>query len=210
MVFMEDSERAARIARGEGIDAGLHVNFTQPFTGKVPYSFLVESQQSISRYLISNKYAPAFYNPRLRKFFKSVYVAQAEEFLRLYKRSPSHINGHHHMHLCANVILSGIIPKRQKIRRNFSFSAGEKNLFNRMYRRLVDLWLSRRYSLTDYFFALSHVIQNDSLERVVRLSRLTTVELMAHPANPKESDFLMSDRFSKKLKGVEMGSYLAL
>jgi chitin disaccharide deacetylase len=32
MVFMEDSERAAAIARERGIDVGLHVNLTEPFT----------------------------------------------------------------------------------------------------------------------------------------------------------------------------------
>src|SRR6266480_4217678 len=32
MVFMADSERAADTARERGIDAGLHVNFTTPFS----------------------------------------------------------------------------------------------------------------------------------------------------------------------------------
>src|SRR5438445_7602395 len=31
MVFMEDSERAACIAREKGVDVGLHLNFTTPF-----------------------------------------------------------------------------------------------------------------------------------------------------------------------------------
>src|ERR1044071_8087146 len=34
MVFMEDSERAAAIARANGIDAGLHLNLTTPFTSR--------------------------------------------------------------------------------------------------------------------------------------------------------------------------------
>ena len=32
MVFMEDSERAASIARADAIDAGLHLNFTTAFS----------------------------------------------------------------------------------------------------------------------------------------------------------------------------------
>ncbi|HET6489004.1 MAG TPA: ChbG/HpnK family deacetylase, partial [Syntrophales bacterium] len=35
MVFMEDSERAAELARMNGLDVGLHLNFTTPFNGSV-------------------------------------------------------------------------------------------------------------------------------------------------------------------------------
>ena len=31
MVFMEDSERAAELAQADGLDVGLHLNFTTPF-----------------------------------------------------------------------------------------------------------------------------------------------------------------------------------
>jgi predicted glycoside hydrolase/deacetylase ChbG (UPF0249 family) len=34
MVFMEDSERAAELANDNGLDVGVHLNFTEPFTGK--------------------------------------------------------------------------------------------------------------------------------------------------------------------------------
>ena len=36
MVFMNDSERAAEIAREHNLDAGLHLNFTDPFTNRIP------------------------------------------------------------------------------------------------------------------------------------------------------------------------------
>lgn len=36
MVFMEDSERAAHAAREHHVDAGLHLNFTTPFTASRP------------------------------------------------------------------------------------------------------------------------------------------------------------------------------
>ena len=33
MVFMEDSERAAELAKENELDVGLHLNFAEPFTG---------------------------------------------------------------------------------------------------------------------------------------------------------------------------------
>ena len=65
------------------------------------------------------------------------------------------------MHLCANLLLSNLIPAGMKIRRNFSFWPGEKSWLNRAYRSLVDRWLARRYRLTDYFFDLTQSIRGE-------------------------------------------------
>src|SRR5258706_7190086 len=51
MVFMEDSERAAAIARQEGIEAGLHINFSTPFSALGVARSLLERQQQLGRYL---------------------------------------------------------------------------------------------------------------------------------------------------------------
>src|SRR5216683_6712469 len=47
MVLMEDSERAATVARERGIDAGLHLNFTTSFSARNCSGRLVERQQEI-------------------------------------------------------------------------------------------------------------------------------------------------------------------
>jgi len=207
MVFMEDSVRAADLARDAGIDVGLHLNLSQRFTGEVHAGLLQEYHNRVVHYLTINKYALLFYNPALRKQFRYVYEAQLEEFLRLYGRPPSHIDGHHHMHLCANILFDRIIPNSEKVRRNFSFRPGEKCLLNRMYRRMVDRWLVNRYSVTDYFFALSQVIQANCLMRVYELSKTATVELMTHPVDTKEYDYLMSDGYLAMLNNIENGTY---
>ena len=41
---------------------------------------------------------------RLTASFEYVVQAQLEEFERLYGKPPARIDGHHHMHLCANVL----------------------------------------------------------------------------------------------------------
>ena len=120
---------------------------------------LKSTQGRIIRFLKRSKYAQLLYNPFLRKAFAYCYRAQVEELMRLFEKLPSHIDGHHHMHLCANLLLSKSIPAGMRLRRNFSFWPGEKSLLNRAYRGLVDRWLARRYRLTDYFFDLTQCIE---------------------------------------------------
>lgn len=207
MVFMADSERAAELARDNQLDAGLHLNFAERFTVPKCPAMLAEYQDRLVRFLMRNKYSQLLYNPFLRKEFSYSYQAQAEEFVRLFGKSPSHIDGHHHMHLCGNLLFSKLIPAGTKMRRNFSFWAGEKSLLNRAYRGLVDRWLARRYQLADYFFDLTQCIQEKKLDRVAGLAKSSSVELMTHPVVEAEAEYLMSDQFRGLVQRLEVGSY---
>ena len=207
MVLMEDSERAAELAKENDLDVGLHLNFTEPFTRKPYPAKLGEYHGRIIRYLMGNKYAQLVYNPFLRREFVYSYEVQAAEFVRLFGRPPSHIDGHHHMHLCANLLLSKVIPMGMKMRRNFSFRPGEKSWLNRTYRAFVDRSLARRYRLPDYFFDLTQCIRENKLDRVTALAKASTVELMTHPVDRAESEYLMSDEFGAMLQYLEVGSY---
>ena len=207
MVFMEDSERAAELAKENELDVGLHLNFTDKFTANPCGSTLANHHDKIVRFLRGNKYSQLLYNPFLRTEFVYSYQAQAEEFARLYGKPPSHIDGHHHMHLCANVLLSNTIPAGAKLRRNFSFWPGEKSMLNRTYRWLVDRWLARRYCLTDYFFDLRQCIEGKKVDQVAALAKSSTVELMTHPVMNAEEEYLLSDGFRVILQPLEITSY---
>ena len=207
MVFMEDSERAAGLARENGIDVGLHLNFSQEFTGDTVSPALRNHHRNIIAFLTANKYAQLFYNPFLRTQFAYSCQAQLEEFARLFGATPTHIDGHHHMHLCANVLFSKLIPTGTVVRRNFSFWPGEKTLVNRAYRSAADRWLARRYRLTDYFFDLTQCMQGNKLDRVAALARSEEVELMTHPISPGERAYLMSDQCSELLQSLSSARY---
>jgi chitin disaccharide deacetylase len=207
MVFMANSERAAELAKKNEVDAGLHLNFSETFEGKNNSGRLGECQNRLVRYLRRSKYSQLFYNPFLRNAFSYSYQAQAEEFERLFEKSPSHIDGHHHMHLCANFLVNRLIPVGMKVRRNFSFWPGEKSWLNRAYRTLVDRWLARRYRVTDYFFDLTQCIEENKLGRVISLTKSSNVELMTHPIVPQEAEYLMSDEFYVLLKCLNVGGY---
>ena len=190
MVFMRDSERAAGIALERGINAGLHLNLTTHFTGATCSLELVRRQGELARYLLRHRLSQIVFHPGLRRSFEYVVSAQIDEFHQLYGSAPCRLDGHHHMHLCANVLLGKLIPHGIIVRRNSSFLPGEKSWPNQFYRRTVDQILARHHRLTDFFFSLVPLDPPARLQRIFSLARQFAVEVETHPANPEEHQFL--------------------
>lgn len=206
MVWMADSARAAELALRHGLDVGLHLNFTQPFDAP-PDDTLALQQRAIGRFLTAHRYAQVLYHPLLRDAFAAVCRAQHAEFGRLYGAPPSHIDGHHHMHLCSNVLWDGLLPEGARVRRSFSFEPHDKGVLNRAYRRGVDRLLARRHRLTDGFFGLSHNLRDDRWRDVLQRAHASSVELMVHPAVAAERACLQSGSFRAALAAVPRGRH---
>ena len=209
MIFMEDSERAAGIARERGIDAGVHLNFTTPFSETGVSHQLTDHQERIARYLTRNRLAQVVFHPGLVDSFKYVVAHQLDEFRRLYGVEPARIDGHHHMHLCANVVFAGLLPRRTIIRRNFSFARGEKSFGNRLYRRMIDRVAQRRHHLVDFLFSLAPLGETGRLRRVFSLSRDFVVELESHPVNVSEHRFLAGGEIFRQAGDIPVATAFA-
>jgi hypothetical protein len=197
MVYMEDSERAAAIAKERGIDAGLHLNLTTRFSTHNCPSRLAECQQEIAAYLRRRRINRMVFHPGLRRSFEYLVKAQLDEFCRLYGAPAERIDGHHHMHLCANVLLGQLLPPGTLVRRNFSFQHGEKSLVNRLYRRAVDHRLAQRHRLVDFLFSLTPLEPKGRLERIRSLARRSIVEVETHPVKADEYRFLQGDEVAR-------------
>ena len=204
MVFMNDSERAAAIAVDRGIEAGLHLNFTTTPSSRCRPQFL-HRQQQLARYLLRNRLTQAVFHPGLVRSFHYVVAAQIEEFRRLYGEMPYRLDGHHHMHLCANVLFQGLLPRGTLVRRNFSFRPGENSLSNRLYRHFVDARLARRHRLLDFFFSLPPLQPQSRLDRIFDLARFHAVELETHPIQPDEYHFLTGGGIWRHIRDVRIG-----
>jgi predicted glycoside hydrolase/deacetylase ChbG (UPF0249 family) len=189
MVFMQDSERAAGLAQEFGIDAGLHLNLSAPFTASNCPALLLEHHGKVMKYLRRHALARVFFNPRLVSSFEYVVKGQLEEFRRLYGLEPGRIDGHHHLHLSANVQRAQLLPAGTLVRRNFSFQAGEKSWLNRSYRSRVDRKLAQRHRLVDFLFLLPP-LESSRLQRIFALARRAAVEVETHPVNAEEHKFL--------------------
>lgn len=213
MVFMKDSHRAAEIALREGMDTALHINFTTPFDGNVESGRLKVSQSRITAYLKGSKMAQFVYNPLLKKDFDYVFKAQCDEYLRLYETLPSRLDGHNHMHLCANMLFGDLLPHDIRVRRNFSFTKGEKNILNRAYRSFVDKMLQKRYICTRYFIHIQQISKKNREQRrwllrnLVINSQLNNVELLVHPHQNPDYDYLLSTEFSEAVAQIPRGNF---
>jgi chitin disaccharide deacetylase len=193
MVFMADSERAANLASEHKVDAGLHLNLSLPFSSPTCPANIREQQRKLVVYLTRHPMARVIFNPWLAKAFEYVVKAQFEEFARVFGELPERIDGHHHLHLSANVLLKGLLPKGTLVRRNFSFLPGEKSLLNRLYRRAIDSKLANRHRMVDYLFPLSPLEPHGRLARIRTLAQTKAVEIETHPVNSDEYEFLTGD-----------------
>jgi YdjC-like protein len=206
MVFMQDSARAASIATEQGLDIGLHLNLTAPFSAPEVPTRLATHHQKVREYLCAHRFAQLLYHPGLANSFEYAVARQLEEFSRLYGRTPDRIDGHHHMHLCANVLFAKLLPAGTIVRRNFSFAPGEKSWVNRIYRNWVDMWLKRRHRLVDFLFSLAPVQAVGRLQRILFLARHAVVELETHPVKPDEFWFLTSGEIFEQLSDLRIAA----
>jgi hypothetical protein len=190
MVFMEDSERAAGMACEHGIDSGLHLNFTKTFSAASCPTRLLEHQHSVAAFLTRHPIARGVYNPRLAHSFEYLVAAQREEFVRLYGAEPNRIDGHHHMHLSANVLLGRLLPSGTIVRRHFSHESGEKALRHFIFRRITDALLISRHRVVDFLFSLPPFEPPARLQRIFSLACQFVVEVETHPVDTEEYRFL--------------------
>jgi predicted glycoside hydrolase/deacetylase ChbG (UPF0249 family) len=209
MVFMDDSERAAKLALEAGLEVGLHINLSEPFTETVPAS-LSSIQELIGSFLVRSRYNKMVYNPFLSRQFDYIFRSQYDEFIRLFGKKPSHIDGHHHLHLCANMVFGNVIPAGMIVRRNYTFFRDDKSMVNRLFRRFMDAWLCRGHVCNDFFFALPHKDQPERLQDILALAAESSVELMAHPEEDADLDILMSDEFRHALRSVVTAAHAGL
>ena len=217
MVFMSDSERAARIAREWKIDSGLHLNFTEPFSGNRVSAHLRRSQERIRSWLKSSRIAQAIYNPFLRRDFAYVFECQYQEYVYLYQRKPSRIDGHNHMHICANMFFDNLIPKGTQVRRNITFTDDQKKSgFNKFIRKRVDSILEKRFVCTDYFFHIRQIAPEMPeanevvLEKIMELATHSDLELLVHPGQQVDFEFLTCDEFLWRVMQVPRCSFAEL
>lgn len=210
MMFMSDSERAAAMALEHGVDAGLHLNLSEAFTDGKAGAVLQKHHSRITHFLRNNRFSQMIYNPFLASSFEYVVEAQLEEYRRLFSRTPDRVDGHHHLHLSANVVFGKLLPEGIAVRRNFHFDKGEKSAWNRAYRGFIDSVLAKRHRMADVLFNIKPFEPAGRLQRILNIARNLVVELETHPADPAEYDLLCGEKLLAMLGEVRIADRFEL
>lgn len=205
MVFMSDSEPAAALARDRGIDAGLHLNLDTRFSAVPVSSKLMEHQAKLAGFL-RNPFSRPFFHPGLVRSFEYVVSAQLDEYNRLYGRPARRIDGHHHLHLSANVLFGRLLPPGTVLRPHFSWEPGEKRIRNSIFRRYAQLAVAKGHRTVDALFALPP-LEPQRLLQIFSRSREVAIEVETHPTNSAEFEFLTDGALFRLLGDVALSDH---
>jgi hypothetical protein len=132
MVYLEDSQRAAAIAK---VESGLHLNFTIAFTAPEVHLKSIEHQKRLAACLKSIDLPGLSLILRSRTPLSMSFHLSATNSKGYSESRPWRIDGHQRMHLCGKHSLQRLLPAGGVVRRNSSFLDGEKSFASRIENR---------------------------------------------------------------------------
>jgi predicted glycoside hydrolase/deacetylase ChbG (UPF0249 family) len=215
MVYMEDSDRASDAFRDAPIGIGLHLNLSEAFSAESVPRRVRDTQARLAELFRSDRRRQVrrwIYDPRIRADVERSIGNQLDRFQALYRRPPTHVDGHQHVQLSPNVFLAGALPAGTKMRRALDRSGSPRSMA-RLASSLRQRLISRRFACTEHFFDISEVDPSGDAEDAdarLRLADFTSVEVMAHPRFDHEYARLMSDAWGTALRARRLGSYADL
>lgn len=210
MTFMRGTEVAARAAeRVPELGIGLHLNLVEAYTDPETPADVRERQRSLIEHARLLRLRRWVYDPFVKDTINAVIADQFRQFVSLYGRMPTHVDGHHHCHLAANVLLSPAVPRGTKIRNALSDAHFSNPLTNGL-RGLRTALIEHRFRTTDYFFSIETSwpgLQGPPPPDKLELARNESVEVMLHPIFPRELDPLRSDEWLEAVRDLPTGTY---
>ncbi|HYA41202.1 MAG TPA: ChbG/HpnK family deacetylase [Syntrophobacteraceae bacterium] len=205
MVFMVDTARAAGLVSSGDIGVGLHLNFTTPFTCPPGDTDLQDHHQKLIRIFGRYEYSRYLYHPGIQGSISYCFQSQYKEFLRVFGKLPTHIDGHHFVHLSINLLLGGILPSGIKIRKILDCDY-HTSPFDSMFRNLVSKYLKSKFTTTDLFYSLGPLIDARVAGKISK-AICNNVELMVHPGDEAEFLYMHTDNYLEMINTASKGSY---
>lgn len=215
MVHMSDSRRAAELARERGWPVGLHLNLTQPFDAPGVAFAVRERQLRLCAHfarLAYRRWIPSL-DRAIRLAIADAIRDQLEQFSELYGSEPTHVDSHHHVHVCPDVFLSAALPAGARVRQTLSAPPQARSGPKRLARRLKHRLLARRFTTTDYFWVARELSAGDGAVPIATAAALAAerpVEIMVHPSFADELAVLRSAAWLEAVRRAPLGGYLRL
>ena len=220
MVHMADSQRAAELARERERSTGLHLNLTQPYDAPVVPAPVRERQLRLCAHFraLSRRRWTLSPDPRVHRLVADAIHDQLEEFRERYEREPTHVDSHHHVHVCPDVFLSRALARGTKVRQALSFApgaeqSGARGLVKGLARVAKQRRLARRFLTTERFWCAGELSDGDGAVPIAQAAAYAathTVEIMVHPSFESDITVLRSGPWLRALHEAPLGSYAAL
>jgi predicted glycoside hydrolase/deacetylase ChbG (UPF0249 family) len=216
MVFMDDSDRAAEIAKAESLPVGLHLNLTQPFTDPAVPEPVRERQRRVTAAFLGqggdghpgvSQRRRWLYDPRIADLVGDALRDQLERFEALYGGPPTHLDGHNYVDTAPNVFLSPALPRGMKMRNSLDRYPLDRGPMA-VARALRQQLRGRRFRSTRYVLHISDLDLPDDPR--LALAEADPVEVICHPDNPAEMERLRSDEWAACLARLRTGSFADL
>jgi predicted glycoside hydrolase/deacetylase ChbG (UPF0249 family) len=216
MVHMADSRRAAEVARERKRPIGMHLNLTQAFeSSEVPPS-VRERQRRACAHFADLKRRRWRLSPdvRVHRLVADCIRDQLEEFWERYGCEPTHLDSHHHVHVCFDVLLSRAMTPGARVRQTLSPmpSAGHQSL-SFLSRRAKHELLARRFATTARFWQARELHGGGGAVPIADATAYALerpVEVMVHPSFEAELAVLRSDAWLEVLGRAPLGPYSLL
>jgi hypothetical protein len=206
MVWMWDSARAAELARERGLPLGLHLNLTLAFRDGSAPAAERELQAELAGEFDAGSWLQADVRPREgdRRIREAV-VQQLAAFRALYGE-PSHLDGHHHIHI--HPAVTACLPRELPIR---PVLHSPTELGRRGDAR--DRLLRKQFRCADGCVGFQHVhpaFEDSCGLGTLDFARRHVLEVMVHPQLEEERAALRTREWIGALAALQLGSYRGL
>jgi predicted glycoside hydrolase/deacetylase ChbG (UPF0249 family) len=208
------------LARERERPTGLHLNLTQPYDAPVVPAPMRERQLRLCAHFrdLPRRRWTLSPDPRTHRLIADCIRDQLQEFRERYEREPTHLDSHHHAHVCPDVFLSPALARGTKVRQALSIApgaerSGARALLKTFARAAKQRQLARRFLTTERFWCAGELSDGDGavpIARVATYASTHTVEIMVHPSFESDLTVLRSAPWLRSLHEAPLASYAAL
>jgi predicted glycoside hydrolase/deacetylase ChbG (UPF0249 family) len=202
MVWMWDGPRAARLARERQIPVGMHLNLTLPFRDLAAPANVRDLQGELTLEFDARSGSSDAKPPLIPDDRIATAIADQLAAFRALFGEPTHLDGHHHVHLHPSVLacLPPELPIRPPLRRpaHLATAPTRRDRLLRMMFQTIDGCVDIQHI---------HPALGGADLRWLDYSRRHTLEVMVHPQAESEQRALRTHEWKEALSALTLGSY---
>lgn len=200
LVWMRDSERAARMAGDRGLPVGLHLNLTVELASlSAPPAVRARQRELVKHFGGEGQRNPRALSRAATILLRDAVRDQLDRLRETYGE-PTHVDGHHHVHIDPEVLEA--IPPELPVRPALSHPDRVDAQSGRRPRGAPD-----RGPLWAFAFEHVHPALGGSGPTALGWARRDAVEVMAHPAQAGQLAALRGETWAEMIGGLKLGSY---